>query len=358
MRPVLVVLLLVSLVFAQCTTERDALVDLYDATNGPEWTQANNWLSADPYCQWTGVTCDNSGMHVRNLNVSNFGLQGQIPDSIGCFPFMQYIVMANNTMSSTIPSSLQNLTNLKSLNLNNAGMVGTIPDALCNLEYVQFIWLTHNDLTGPIPSCVNENTFLKEWRTQYNMLDGSVPTEFDELDYFDRLLTQCNPDLVCTPLTGDFQYICGNDLPQCNGVIPPPEECVECVEEGDCRYCLVDEDGNLVFPPDPVDPEDQCIEACPAFCDAHCEWECMGECDGPGECACETLCKGDCPEFCLFYCEDVTTPPPSNDCEECLEDCDDACKALCPDCSPFTTPCHCYDHCLTSCPTECMTECQ
>ncbi len=39
-------------------TERQALVQLYQATNGPRWFRRDNWLQGDPCLnEWYGITC-------------------------------------------------------------------------------------------------------------------------------------------------------------------------------------------------------------------------------------------------------------------------------------------------------------
>ncbi len=39
-------------------TERQALVELYEATNGEEWARRDNWLQGDPCLnKWHGITC-------------------------------------------------------------------------------------------------------------------------------------------------------------------------------------------------------------------------------------------------------------------------------------------------------------
>ena len=38
--------------------QRNALVDIYTATNGPGWTVSTNWLSGDPCtASWALVSC-------------------------------------------------------------------------------------------------------------------------------------------------------------------------------------------------------------------------------------------------------------------------------------------------------------
>ncbi|GIQ79404.1 hypothetical protein KIPB_000047 [Kipferlia bialata] len=224
-------------VFAQCGTQEEALRDLYTAIGGFKWTQENNWLSVDPYCDWTGVECRDGTTFVTSLSLPSFGLIGQLPDALGCFPFLQYLDLSNNDLSSTIPTTLGNMYNLKSVNLDSAGLIGTIPVALCKCEYLQIISMADNQLTGAIPSCVDQITYLAEWHTERNLLSGAVPPAFDNLDYFQLLMVQCNPDLECTPLTSDIMYSCGTDYPECDTIDPPLSECEECTDLGDA-WCL------------------------------------------------------------------------------------------------------------------------
>ena len=45
-------------VIAEANLDRDALVALYNATDGDNWTNNTNWLSDEPLGQWYGVTTD------------------------------------------------------------------------------------------------------------------------------------------------------------------------------------------------------------------------------------------------------------------------------------------------------------
>ena len=42
-------------------TDREALVALYNATDGSNWHNNSNWLSDVPIRHWTGVTTDDNG---------------------------------------------------------------------------------------------------------------------------------------------------------------------------------------------------------------------------------------------------------------------------------------------------------
>ena len=56
-------------------SECEALVDLYNSTNGDGWTNKNGWLMKNEVCNsnWFGVWCNESG-HVRNISLDNNNL--------------------------------------------------------------------------------------------------------------------------------------------------------------------------------------------------------------------------------------------------------------------------------------------
>ena len=58
-----------------CTTELEALLNIYDANGGEDWTGASKWDTNVTYCDWEGVTCNREN-YVVELNLSTFGLTG------------------------------------------------------------------------------------------------------------------------------------------------------------------------------------------------------------------------------------------------------------------------------------------
>ena len=62
--------------------DRAAVVALYNATDGPKWTNNTNWLSDAPLTEWHGVTADSDG-RVTQLLLPDNGLAGPIPAALG-----------------------------------------------------------------------------------------------------------------------------------------------------------------------------------------------------------------------------------------------------------------------------------
>ena len=62
--------------------ERDALIAIYESTDGEGWDRKDNWLGppgSEP--SWSGVTVENG--HVTILNLHSNLLEGTLPPEIG-----------------------------------------------------------------------------------------------------------------------------------------------------------------------------------------------------------------------------------------------------------------------------------
>ena len=64
--------------------ERDALMALYNATEGDSWDVNTNWGSSELVSNWSGVTVENDQVTEIHLYYNN--LSGSIPIEIGNFP--------------------------------------------------------------------------------------------------------------------------------------------------------------------------------------------------------------------------------------------------------------------------------
>ena len=127
--------------------ERAALVALYNATDGSNWTNNNNWLANQPLATWYGVTTDGSG-HVTELRLPDNRLSGSIPD-LSALTNLVELSFAANDLTGSIPD-VSALTNLTRLNLKDNDLTGSIPE-LSALTNLLILYLNNNDLTGPIP---------------------------------------------------------------------------------------------------------------------------------------------------------------------------------------------------------------
>ncbi|MDE0142879.1 MAG: fibronectin type III domain-containing protein [Caldilineaceae bacterium] len=202
---------------APTTTERGALIALYEATDGANWRRNANWLSNAPLGTWHGVTTDANG-RVTALDLNSNWLRGQLPDlsalsnlthlnvsynpdlfgpvpDLSALSNLTELILAHNRLSGPIPdlSALSNLTelalthnrlsgpipdlntlsNLESLSLGDNDLSGPIPD-LNTLSNLKFLWLGNNDLSGPIPD-LSALSNLQSLDFSRNDLSGPIP---------------------------------------------------------------------------------------------------------------------------------------------------------------------------------------
>ena len=167
--------------------ECEALVALYNSTNGPGWSQSTNWLASNVVSEWYGVSIESG--HVTELNLSWNNLSGNIPIELGHLTDLNVLNLYNNQLSGNIPAELGNLTNLTRLNLGwNYQLSGSIPPELGNLTSLSYLELGFNQLSGSIPAELGQLTNLTFLGLYYNQLSGSIPPELGNLTnltYFD-----------------------------------------------------------------------------------------------------------------------------------------------------------------------------
>ena len=108
---------------ASAETDREALVALYNATDGENWNRSDNWLSDAPLGEWYGVDTNNDG-RVTVLNLSRTNLSGEIPAELGNLFKLERLSLTVNELSGEIPPELGRLSNLIRLHLGGTELSG------------------------------------------------------------------------------------------------------------------------------------------------------------------------------------------------------------------------------------------
>ena len=161
-------------------TDRAALVALYNATGGANWTNNTNWLSNEALSEWHGVTTDANG-RVTGLILHSNQLSGEIPAELGDLTNLQKLYLNQNQLSGEIPAELGNLANLQELVLWANELSGEIPAELGNLANLQSLYLYSNELSGEIPEELGDLASLKFLYLNQNQLSGEIPAELGNL---------------------------------------------------------------------------------------------------------------------------------------------------------------------------------
>ena len=167
-------------------SDREILEIFYKATDGPNWSNNNGWLTDAPLAEWRGVSVDHEGRVVR-LSLARNDLAGPIPPELGNLANLELLHLDANDLAGPIPPDLGNLANLERLFLVDNALTGPIPPELGNLGNLRLLLLWANALTGPIPPELGSLAHLIYLRLSTNALTGPIPPELGKLANLESL---------------------------------------------------------------------------------------------------------------------------------------------------------------------------
>lgn len=170
--------------------ERAALVAIYNALDGPNWTRNTNWCSDKPVQEWYGVYWN--GSRVNGLMLDSNNLKGTLPAEIGDLVKLETLRLENNQLSGSIPAAIGNLVDLQSLCMDTNQLSGSIPTEIGDLVNLQDLYLEVNKLSGSIPSSIGNLTRLKVLALTVNELSGSIPSSIGNLTDLEILALSTN----------------------------------------------------------------------------------------------------------------------------------------------------------------------
>lgn len=191
--------------------ECEALVALYNSTDGDNWNNNTGWLLSYMACSWHGVTCD--GGHVRTLNLPSNGLNGTIPPELGNLSNLNYFFLDNNQLTN-VPPELGDLPSLAWLDLDY-NQLTSVPPELGNLSSLTQLYLGYNQLTS-VPPELGSLSNLSTLELDGNQLT-SVPPELGDLSSLTQLYLDYNQLTSVPPELGNLSnltrlYLFNNQL--------------------------------------------------------------------------------------------------------------------------------------------------
>eukprot|EP00978_Attheya_sp_CCMP212_P008760 scaffold20576_cov30-Attheya_sp.AAC.1 len=177
-------------------SEREALLALYNATDGDNWNipgGQNFWVTTTPsdpcVAMWAGVGCDTDNK-ITELDLGSrrsFGLKGAIPSDIGLLTNLEQLNFFINQLTGPIPTQIGLLTNLEALSLINNQITGPIPTQIGLLTNLERLTLSNNQHTGPIPTEIGLLTNLGSLNFFNNQLTGTIPMQIGLLTNLESL---------------------------------------------------------------------------------------------------------------------------------------------------------------------------
>ena len=190
--------------------DKAALIALYNATGGANWT--TTWDTSTEHIKvengqyipnWSGLRINGSTRRVTRVELKDKNLTGTLPPELNSLTELRVLDLSRNNLTGPIPA-LSALTNLTELNLYYNRLTGSVPDIGTLSSNLEILYLDYNLLTGPVPvpadltslstfrsgfwfdynetACLPDNTAFVNW---YTGLDQSAS---------DTVRVHCNLD--------------------------------------------------------------------------------------------------------------------------------------------------------------------
>ncbi len=156
----------------------------------------------DP-CSFAGVTCTNTSsslLQVVKLSLSNRGLTGQLPASIGDLSSLTHLDLSANSLSGPLPQSMSSLVALTFLNLGTQTIDRSLrmqtppylflcqpPQPFFSLCLYRQQSTTSNSFTGTFPDFIGDIRSLTYLNLNLNKFTGELPSSWSQLSLLEEL---------------------------------------------------------------------------------------------------------------------------------------------------------------------------
>tara|TARA_R110000823_G_scaffold5765_11_gene22765 strand:- start:7 stop:435 length:429 start_codon:yes stop_codon:yes gene_type:complete len=138
-----------SSIFASVSrNEKNALLDLYTATNGDNWIK--KWDFNQPISTWYGVTVVDD--KIVSINLSSNNLVGSIPSSIQDLKYLESFNVFKNNLKGHFPSELFKIQTIKHINISFNMFTGNLPESISLASGLVSLELFMNQFSGSLPN--------------------------------------------------------------------------------------------------------------------------------------------------------------------------------------------------------------
>ncbi|KAK9053719.1 hypothetical protein SSX86_024793 [Deinandra increscens subsp. villosa] len=173
--PIIVILSLLPLTYADLSSDKKALLDFAAAVpHGPKLKWGNNNGNTSICTSWVGIKCTSDGTRVITVRLPAVGLTGPIPpNTLGELDALRVLSLRSNYLNGSLPNDLLSLPSLRSLFLQHNNFTSNIPAFFPH--HLHILDLSFNSFTGSIPSNIQYLTRLTRLYLQNNSLSGAIP---------------------------------------------------------------------------------------------------------------------------------------------------------------------------------------
>jgi Leucine-rich repeat (LRR) protein len=178
------------------TTQRDALIDLWRANLGAQWSGASGWLSNATHCSWQGVQCTMDNNSVASLSLGSFGLVSlALPPSFAVLTDLQALDASSNAIADVLlDASIAQFASLQFLSLTDNALSAMPASAISRLPSLQVLLLGVNRIAD-----MSAASFGNRSLTMLQVLD----LHENAIAHFDGTVLPLLPSLVSLSLSGN-----------------------------------------------------------------------------------------------------------------------------------------------------------
>ena len=118
--------------------ECQALIALYERTDGDHWADNSGWLGDQTPCSWYGVICEQG--RIVELQLYYNQLAGILPPEIGNLIYLKSLYLDSNQLGGPVPPEIGGLANLQVARLGG-NQFSSIPAEIADLKSLIFLEL-------------------------------------------------------------------------------------------------------------------------------------------------------------------------------------------------------------------------
>ncbi|KAJ0702998.1 putative protein kinase RLK-Pelle-LRR-IX family [Helianthus annuus] len=187
----LLLLLTTVLLLSSTTTTADdsTVMSTFQTTLSPPPT---SWKTSTDFCTWEGIKCDNSN-RVTSINLLSQSLTGSLPPTLNQLTQLKTLSLQKNSLSGDLPT-LSNLTLLTEVYLDSNNFTSIPPDFFLGLSNLQTFSISDNPNLNPweIPTDLTQITNLQSFQASNANIKGSIPDIFSSFPSLQSLRLSYN----------------------------------------------------------------------------------------------------------------------------------------------------------------------
>ncbi|KAM0052906.1 putative protein kinase RLK-Pelle-LRR-IX family [Helianthus debilis subsp. tardiflorus] len=150
------------------------------------------WTTTTPFCNWDGIQCDNSN-RVTSINLPDKSLTGTLPSDLNQLTQLKTLSLPRNHIAGPLPT-LANLTLLEQVILESNNFTSIPPDFFSGLTNLKTVRISDNPDLSPwvVPDTLGENSNLQTFEASNANIVGSIPDIFDKFTNLQNLRLSYN----------------------------------------------------------------------------------------------------------------------------------------------------------------------